>query len=88
MWKSLLLFCCGTSENAGENHVESSPGIRLYYLDFPEDSGAVHSAGYIHCVPPDIILRLLGSNYSSYHWTVVNACERTLSSQQIFHNDL
>lgn len=42
------------------------------HLDFSQNSGAVHPAGYIHRVAPDVVLRLLGSDDSGYYWTVVN----------------
>lgn len=51
------------------------------YLYFAQDSGAVHPAGYIHCVPPDVILWFLGSDDSGYHWTVVNTLQRTQSHE-------
>lgn len=37
------------------------------YLDAVWYSCAVHPAGHVDCVPPDIILGFPGSNHSCYH---------------------
>jgi len=56
---------CDNKKN-GENHQT------LNYLYLSQDSSAVHSAGYVHRVPPDVILWFLGSDDSGYYWTVVD----------------
>lgn len=43
------------------------------YLDFPKFSGALHSAGHVDCVSPDVILRFSGPNHSSNHRPMVYA---------------
>lgn len=45
------------------------------YLDFVQHSSAVHPAGYIDSVAPDIILWLLGPNDTGYYRSMVNTCE-------------
>lgn len=52
--------------------MEPITGQRFLYLYFAQNPCAVHSARYIHCVPPDVILGFLGSNDSGDHWSVVN----------------
>lgn len=49
--------------------------LRSGYLDLPQLPGTLHPAGHIDCVAPYVILWFPGSNHSSYHWTIVNACE-------------
>lgn len=41
------------------------------YLDFPKNPSAFHPAGHVHRVTPDIILRLLRSDYPRDHGAVV-----------------
>lgn len=48
---------------------------RKTYLYFSKHSCAVHSARYIHRVTPDVILRFLSSNHSSYHRSMINTCK-------------
>ena len=48
------------------------PQSPLNYLDFVQDSGAVHPAGHIDGVAPDVILRLLSSNHTGYDRAMVN----------------
>lgn len=48
--------------------------LHSLYLDLPQLSGTLHPAGHIYCVAPYVILWLPGSNDSSYHWTIINAC--------------
>lgn len=45
------------------------------YLYFVQDSSAVHPARHIHGVAPDIILRLLSSDYTSDHRSMVHTCD-------------
>lgn len=41
------------------------------HLDLAENACALHSAGHIHCVPPDVVLWLLRPNHPCYYWSVV-----------------
>jgi propanediol utilization protein len=34
-------------------------------------ASAVHTAGDIHCISPDVVVRFLRTNYTSYHRTTV-----------------
>lgn len=43
----------------------------LYLIQFP---CAFHPTGNINRVPPDIILRFMGSDNSCDHWAVVYSC--------------
>lgn len=43
------------------------------YLYLSLYSSAVHPAGYIHCVSPDVILWPPGSNHSCHHWAHIDA---------------
>lgn len=43
------------------------------YLDFPQFSSALHPAGNVDCVSPDVVLRLPGPDHSRNHRPVVYA---------------
>lgn len=47
------------------------------YLDLSELPGALHPAGHVNGVAPDVILRLPRPDHSSYHRAVINACGET-----------
>lgn len=55
------------------------PNIAFWFLFshlyFVQHSSAVHSAGHIHRVTPNIILRFMSSNHSCNHWPVVYSCK-------------
>ena len=55
----------------------ASVGRRRAYLDLSELPGALHPAGHVNGVAPDVILRLPRSDHSSYHRAVINACGET-----------
>lgn len=46
------------------------------HLDLAENSRALHAAGHIHRVSPDVVLRLLRPNHPCYHWPVVQPYKR------------
>lgn len=48
--------------------------VDLFHLDIVRDTSAVHPAGHINRVPPDIVLGFSSSNYSSDHWAHVQPC--------------
>lgn len=56
------------------------------YLDLPELPCALHPAGYVDCVAPDVILRFPRPDYSSYHWAMINACRK--KNKTVFCNKL
>lgn len=39
--------------------------MQLCYLDVSHYSSGFHSAGNIHCVTPDVVVRLTSANHSS-----------------------
>ena len=41
---------------------------------FAHDSGGLHAARHVHCVAPDVVLRLLGPDHPGYHRAVVDPC--------------
>lgn len=52
----------------------------MMYLNLPELSGALHSAGHIDCVTPNIILRFSCPYHASYDWAIINACRKQTST--------
>lgn len=46
----------------------------LRYLDASADTCAVHAAGQVHCGPPDVILRLSGTDDTRHHGPMSDAC--------------
>lgn len=48
----------------------------LSYLDPLRYTSAVHAAGNVDGIPPDIILGLPGPDHSSHHWTHVQTWSR------------
>ncbi len=46
--------------------------VCLFYLYFTLNSSAVHSAGDVDCVSPDVILRPASPDYTSNYWTHVD----------------
>lgn len=46
----------------------------LSYLYFVQDPGAVHSAGHVDSVAPDVILWLLSPYDASYYRPMVDTC--------------
>lgn len=71
---------------ANEIFMFASVGLCWLYLDLSKLPGALHPAGYIHCVAPDVILRFPRTDHSSYHWAMINACWTTNSTQFIFYS--
>lgn len=57
------------------------------YLDLAQLAGALHPAGHVHRVAPDVILGFPGADDSSDHWAVVDTCsERNSGSRlQLLH---
>lgn len=47
------------------------------YLDLAELPSALHPAGHIHRVAPDVILWFPRPDHTSYHRAVINACGNT-----------
>lgn len=47
------------------------------YLDLSELPGALHPAGYVDCVAPDVVLRFPRPDHSGYHRAMINACGKT-----------
>lgn len=47
---------------------------RLHYLYFVQDPGAVHPAGNVDSVAPDVILWLLSPYDASYYRSMVDTC--------------
>ena len=47
--------------------------IYITHLYLSRDSSGVHSAGDVHRVTPDVVLRLVMSNHSRYHRAVIEA---------------
>lgn len=54
------------------------------YLDLPQLAGALHPAGHVHRVAPDVILGFPGADDSSDHWAVVDTCSERSSSSSRF----
>lgn len=53
------------------------------HLDAVRYPSAVHPAGHIHCIAPDVILRLASPNDPSHNWSNVEPCvDRTSHSHQ------
>lgn len=55
---------------------------RLNYLYFVQDPGAVHSAGDIDSVAPDVILWLLSSYDTGYYRSMIDTCNMTELGEQ------
>ena len=51
-------------------------------LYFPQHSCALHSAGHVYTVAPDVILGLLGSDHPCYHRTVVYPWQHSTQRQR------
>lgn len=62
---------CLTSKKIGWNIRPS-----WLYLDLSKLSSALHSAGYINRVAPDVVLRFSCPDHSSYHRAMINACTK------------
>lgn len=45
-----------------------------FYLDLAKLPCALHSAGNINSVAPNVILRLPGTDHTSNHWAVIDPC--------------
>lgn len=46
------------------------------YLDLPQLPGALHPAGHVHRVAPDVVLRFPRPDHSGYHRAMINAWEK------------
>lgn len=57
--------------------------VQAGYLYFVQDPRAVHPARHIHGVAPDVILRLLSSNDTSDHRSMVHPCD---TSERHYHD--
>lgn len=56
-------------------HKDKYHSVSIYkYLDLPWDPRAVHSAGDVHRVPPDVILWPSSPDHPCYYWTHINTC--------------
>lgn len=56
------------------------------YLYLPRHSGAVHAAGHVHRVSPDIILRPAGPDDPGHHRTHINAWTFRNKPSEHIHN--
>lgn len=58
------------------------PGVIVYLHEvrFPR---ALHSTGHIHCVSPDVVLRLLGADNPRHHRTNIYTWKRTKRYQNL-----
>lgn len=45
-------------------------------LDLAAHAGAVHPAGQIHRLPPDVVLRLLGTDHACHHRAMSHTCQK------------
>lgn len=69
---------------SGHNDRRRNVTSDLYLV---QHSCAVHPAGHVNRVPPDIILRFMSSNHSCNHWTVVYSYMWTAArGEDIFKN--
>lgn len=57
----------------------------LSYLYFVQHSSAVHSAGHIYRVTPNIILRFMSSNHSCNYWPMVYSCKCILGINSVVY---
>lgn len=44
------------------------------HLDAIRHTGAVHATGHVHCVAPDVVLRLSSPNHPSHHRANIEPC--------------
>lgn len=51
--------------------------LRIKYLDLAQFSSALHPAGYVHSVSPDVVLWLACSDHPCYYRPVVYSCTNT-----------
>ena len=50
-------------------------------LDLAAHARAVHPAGQVHRLPPDVVLRLLGADHPRHHRAVGHTCRRHTGAQ-------
>lgn len=60
----------------------------LCYLYFPQQPSGFHPTGHIHTVSPDVILRLLGPNYSCNYWPMVYADPQSEVIKRVLVDDI
>lgn len=44
------------------------------HLDAVGHAGAVHAAGHVHCIAPDVVLRFAGPNHPSHYGADIEPC--------------
>lgn len=49
-------------------------GCSCTHLDAVGHTGAVHAAGHVHRIAPDVVLRLAGSNHACHHGANIEPC--------------
>lgn len=78
---SFVLMCDILIHGSQEDRHARQGQSRLNYLYFVQDSGAVHPTGHVYRVAPDVILRLLSANDTSYYRAMVDTCDTAQSHE-------
>lgn len=70
----------GLASIAQRSHVrEAAGGCSCTHLDAVGHTGAVHAAGHVHRIAPDVVLRLAGPDHPCHHGTNIEPCRRQKS---------